>query len=423
MSERGRLYMRQSGVLAYLGRDATHVTSLAATLLDTSMKEFAPRATSDDLAQRVEITAPVIWFGTPGTVIYQITGGTIAIAPGGVMYAFGPFRNFGSVAGGEVIGASTHIAPASTTDYTMNTLADGSGSDLTSYLLPAVSVTARGVSWTLTNYAQVVGYVTLLQLRGTPIYRTPTKVVEVVPTPYGNRVVSFEMPYQSDVNYVAQVAAAEAALYARPGQPRAASVSFPAARTPALALLAGKEQGDRVAITEAVSGISLNEYVIVGQTWDVRAPRNCVVTWHLEAVAGQPWVTPTFTGAGFNGRDVGSTVIPGAWTVQAGDVITFRYLMGTSRTMTFAFHIATTSVSGAPAQLSVPFPDSRDAYMVETIPLVALDNGVRVACHGQFYPGGGVGRIGITRADGATWSNSTNNTTVSGIVTFEATTQ
>lgn len=74
--------------------------------------------------------------------------------------------------------AKNILAPVATTDYTMNTLSTGLGTDLTADF----SVTAYNFSTTsrltVTNNGATAGYVTLLKQRGDPVYSPDTTIIK-----------------------------------------------------------------------------------------------------------------------------------------------------------------------------------------------------------------------------------------------------
>jgi hypothetical protein len=68
--------------------------------------------------------------------------------------------------------------PVATSDYTMNTAADGSGSDLTSDFDVVIETFAKRAKLTITNNSASAGYITLFKLNGTAAYVPNTFSVE-----------------------------------------------------------------------------------------------------------------------------------------------------------------------------------------------------------------------------------------------------
>lgn len=78
----------------------------------------------------------------------------------------------------EDIAVDAWTTPAATTDYTANTAADGSGSNVTGDVAVAVNKYATEMEITLTNNGTVSASITLLQARGTPVKQTdPVTIV------------------------------------------------------------------------------------------------------------------------------------------------------------------------------------------------------------------------------------------------------
>lgn len=71
-----------------------------------------------------------------------------------------------------ITGVNAWTTPVATTDYTANSLADGTGTDLTASIGVAVTKLANRMEINLTNnHASLPAFITFLQARGTPITR------------------------------------------------------------------------------------------------------------------------------------------------------------------------------------------------------------------------------------------------------------
>jgi hypothetical protein len=172
------------------------------------------------------------------------------------------------------------IQPVATTDYTMNTLQDGSGADLTSDFTVTASYTSSGVRFTITNHGAVDGYVTKLQARGLGVYRYTAVIERDVPdVPYGHQVMQLDMPYQNNVNtgtdvadYLANV---ESQLLTR-----AKSVRFFAnATTTTLSAMLAIEPGIRIAITEEMTGLDAAEFIVSGVRLEIENAGISPIIW------------------------------------------------------------------------------------------------------------------------------------------------
>ena len=91
---------------------------------------------------------------------------------------FGPYRDPTQEA--ARVGGTEMITPAANTDFTINSQADGGGSDLTGDFTVTASFGANGVRWTITNNGTVTGYVTKLECRGKGVYDYARAIMESV---------------------------------------------------------------------------------------------------------------------------------------------------------------------------------------------------------------------------------------------------
>lgn len=90
-----------------------------------------------------------------------------SIEPGDTQVFIARFPN--PVSAKNAVGVNAWTTPASTTDYTANAAADGSGTNMTSDIGVAQAKYDESMKITLTNNGAVSAYVTKLQARGTPV--------------------------------------------------------------------------------------------------------------------------------------------------------------------------------------------------------------------------------------------------------------
>ena len=108
-----------------------------------------------------------------------------------------PANQSSSVAGKNMVN------PVTTTDYLMNTLESGSGTDLTGNLIVSATYYATSISYNLTNSGATAGYITKLQARGYGIYLyNPTDYnasdnISSIPS-YGELETSLDLKYLND---------------------------------------------------------------------------------------------------------------------------------------------------------------------------------------------------------------------------------
>lgn len=192
-------------------------------------------------------------------VIYSHAGSTPSI--NGTVYTI------------TVTGASTFTIPVNVTvggtggfvvaDYRLNTLADGTGTDLTSSLSITATYGANSVDYTLVN-SGADAFVTKLQARGRGLYDYDqvqvTQLSQTSIDAYGENKLEMDMPYQGDAALGVTVGAAMLAVYG--SQRSTPSIRFQATNAADLAIVLQIEPGSVVAVTETVTGItSLNYWV------------------------------------------------------------------------------------------------------------------------------------------------------------------
>lgn len=266
LSELGYVYFKgnsySGGVFTFENR---HRRSLSLTpalsLVDLDPGGFSVPGSRDDIFSRVQVLVrPTRVDPSPTTVLYSLQTTSTQLRPGETNSTlFGPYRDPNNT--GIQIGGTETIDPAPVTDYTMNSLADGTGSDLTASFTVLASRTGLGVRFTITNLGLVPGFITKLQVRGKGIYRSLTTIDVAVPSGYGNRIFVLDMPFQTDVNVASDVAYYTANILSRP-LARVPSARFLANLTPELMLNAIlREPGDRVHIREEMTGVDDDFYI------------------------------------------------------------------------------------------------------------------------------------------------------------------
>lgn len=113
--------------------------------------------------------------------------------------------NYFDLSGGATVNAesSTMITPAATTDYLMNTLQDGTGTNRTSSLSVTAVYGTEGVTYTLVSSAADTCFITLLQARGYGIYTYATSESTAEDTPsineFGYSSVTLHQQYQQNI--------------------------------------------------------------------------------------------------------------------------------------------------------------------------------------------------------------------------------
>ena len=129
----------------------------------------------------------------------------------------------------------------------------------------------------------------------------------------------------------------------------------------------------------------------------------------VEDPANAAWVVNPFVAGDFTGS--GSMT----WTVAAGDVVHFRYMI-LGNIMVVEVEVSLTTVGGTPsAALNIKIPASKTALYGRKIPVYASDNGtIEIA-----YCSVSGTSLSFYRVSGSNWSAATNTTGIACSVMFE----
>jgi hypothetical protein len=166
----------------------------------------------------------------------------------------------------------TDMQPATaTTDYLMNALADGSGTDVTGNFTVLAIYGANQVEYRITNNGGAAGYVTKLQARGRALYdydpidtfNLDQASIDLV----GESLVTLDMPYQSDAAIAAAVAEFIVLTWVAPGTPDA-KLRFLPRDIDELITALSIEPGDAITVTEELTGIN-GVYFVQGSSMAV----------------------------------------------------------------------------------------------------------------------------------------------------------
>jgi hypothetical protein len=119
-----------------------------------------------NIANHIVVTAYPRKVDTSLVVLYSL-GSPMEIGSGETKTFSG---NYSDPVGGQNAGGFNMQNPVATTDYTLNTLEDGSGTDITSNANVSVTFGGNNASITVKNTSASSGYITFFQLRGYGVY-------------------------------------------------------------------------------------------------------------------------------------------------------------------------------------------------------------------------------------------------------------
>lgn len=254
--------------------------------LDKSMHDLSMPGGRADILNKFRATSyPRDQFGHEGIAVASLASvpRTPIAASGGTLEIWLNYTD--PVQRDTRIGAKNQVNPVQYTDYTANTLVDGTGDDKTTTLGVVCAYFASSVKVTFTNTDALPVYVTAFQLRGDGVYAlNPVTSEASDPTSvatYAENLTEFDLKYQSDPNVVDQLVAYQLYLYKDP-KGYVTSVSFVANQS--ATLMAAAMAGDVTSVfdmVETMTGLTTAQrYFINGVDIEIAEFEVVTVTWY-----------------------------------------------------------------------------------------------------------------------------------------------
>ena len=309
-----RCYMRGDGTVVFENRTrrATAFTSVD-TFSDS--KSFSATHDRSTVVNRVQMTIHPRLPSATDVVMYSLAQ-PIEVTAGVTATVLGPWTDPNNK---DVrVGAVSLVSLLSGTDYIANTLADGTGTDITSGLTVVAGLSGNATSFTITS--NTTGFITKLQQRGKPLYDYGASVLQWEDansiSQFGITSAQIDMPYSADAKLALEIAQFSVyngsfPLTSISGFTRMVSLSNMAERDRSILRLIS----DRINIIDQVTGLSdpyfinaidenVSENVLTTQ-WTL-VPADTTGYWFLE-VPGRSELDQT-TRLGF-GQILGHTDI------------------------------------------------------------------------------------------------------------------
>lgn len=192
----GYFFIAADGKATYISR--LNVTDSVESLTeDVLLKDFSLPQPWQNFRNVTRIKAHPRTAASSG-VVYQLLGNTPSVTTG----ASNALTVFGNYTYNNIpVPATSIVTPVATTDYTMNTQADGLGTDKTSNCTVTVTDFGDRAKFVITNSSGVTVYVTKLQLRAQALYEpNVSDVVYPSTLPTAPRQFTLDLPWQQDVN-------------------------------------------------------------------------------------------------------------------------------------------------------------------------------------------------------------------------------
>lgn len=286
MSELGYLFVvgdrTTGGVLTFDDRHARPKTTSSTASLNDSMVSMRATRERARIFNIVKITTHPRELDAAASILFSLQSNPQVLA-GASQVIYGRYTDPAG-RGFSRVGGASMVTPASTTDFLAFSACDGTGTNLTANFLVAASYGGNSVRYAVTNNGGTNGYLTFLQARGIGIYDREPTVSELQDIPsqnsYGESLLGFDMPYQSSVlvgddaaNFLLSTNKDPATLIDE--------VVF-VGNDSAAQMLAGLlvEPGDKVDITETVTGLS-KSYFVNGCNIEVTKDKVFQFTWKL----------------------------------------------------------------------------------------------------------------------------------------------
>ncbi len=164
---------------------------------------------------------------------------------------------------GESVFVDAWTTPASTTDYTANTQADGLGTDLTASIAITTTKLAKTIKLVVANNATVPAYITLLKARGT-WYDNLTKVTRKASdstsqTRYQKRTYEVNGKYMTSADKALDFVNYAIGKYKDPRAQLAMTIQNQDAAT--LAQMLTREISDRITVVNTTLGVNADYFI------------------------------------------------------------------------------------------------------------------------------------------------------------------
>jgi hypothetical protein len=301
-SELGFLYVKGStvspgGVLRLESRHARPLIPTAAYTFDETMVSLDASRAREDLINRIYIVVhPRTVSAATNIVLWELTTteSVPSIPAGETLYITAPFTEASINA--YSVGARPTI-PLAGTDWIANTAADGSGSVITGDVVMTSENAANAAVLSFVNTGTVTAYLTTVQLRGQTIKDVSETVVSA--TDEGSKVKfgaldrRLDMKYESDVTLAASAAEWLLNIFASPRYV-VKGMGVVGSTSALLTQVLAREPGDRIAVTETMTGLDAVGYFINGVKLHIHPSGLTSVDWTLAPAEQQSaWILNT----------------------------------------------------------------------------------------------------------------------------------
>lgn len=292
VSSFGMLTPNGNGTLRYLSRHALAITTSAYSFND-NMIELKVPSSLDGVFNRARATNhPKQVSSTATDELYTLPTGTAVEIPVGAS-SFEIWTDYTDPNDRQthIGGTAVVTALVGGTHYVANSQADGGGSNLTSSITASLTAFGTTAKWTFSNAAATAAFLTTQKVIGKAVRDPGPQTFEAYSAQdYGDRPVDIDLPNQDDP-YIGQSVADYVVMQYSTLSQQIESIAFIANSSDALMTQAlAREPGDRITITETLTGVSSVDAIIQSVEFEVAAGIYIICRWGLvPADANRYW--------------------------------------------------------------------------------------------------------------------------------------
>ena len=291
--EHGRIWLDRSGTIQWWNRHHMFLKTSVDTTLNDTMYDLTYNF-GDDVINKTTITAQPRLVGSSPEIL-GATNRSIEIAANGNVVVAYRYRDQTT---GSWVGGESAVTPVASTDYTANSASGGGGTNDTGSVTAAI--TSETATRSEVTYTSILSTPTFLQagakIRGTKITDLGTTDITKQDD---DSIVSFGRQthkYDYVMDNVVDADNMATFFLSTRKDPRGLVyyTSISPEQTDALMTQAlTRTVGDRVTVTETQTGVSSDDYYIIGERWSI-APHSGVRTqWVLESATPSFWILNT----------------------------------------------------------------------------------------------------------------------------------
>lgn len=265
----GRGYLVSQTRHSRIQETTVQFTLTGTTLMNVSVSNDRSRG----FDRIVTVTYPVA-VGTSEETAFELED-PIRLNPGD---SYTLYADYTDPTSSRPVGITNPTTLVAGTHYKFGSGGNMSDQNLNSSLGVSITWGAAQAKVVFTNNGTRLGYVNMLVLKGYLVrFDNPVKN-EYVKNDTGNRVLNLDLPYQQSSVFAENANKMIGSVY---GSRRVATASYRANTATLFADFMDSDLGERIAVTETVTGLDAVEAFINGREWQYRPGGELVVTEYL----------------------------------------------------------------------------------------------------------------------------------------------